>query len=216
MCREKIEKLRQEINDMICSENYDYDKLVELSQKLDVLIVEDLKISMYVKKVFGCEVSEQFNKLINKIELVEGNYEYVRIVDPINKEVLSLKGDEREINQFECYRFWGKEKPCEHCVSIKAWEEYSIKIKIEKIKDDIFVLTAVPIQIKEKNLILELIRNVSDNFYRENRFKTNLMRSADMEAFNQKMINEELESLYSRKLIDDRIKVDFLKNHIIN
>lgn len=78
------------------------------------------------------------------------------------------------------------------------------------------MLTAVPIQIKEKNLILELIRNVSDNFYRENRFKTNLMRSADMEAFNQKMINEELESLYSRKLIDDRIKVDFLKNHIIN
>lgn len=214
MSREKIEELRQVINTMISSDNYDYDKLVQLSQELDVLIVEDLKISMYVKKVLGCEVSEQFNKLINKIELVEGNYKYVRIVDPINKEVLSLKGDESEKNQFECYRFWGKENPCDHCVSIKAWKEYSIKIKIENKKDNIYILTAVPVQIKGKNLILELIKKVSDNFYQEQADKANVKASADVEYFNQKLINEELENLYSRKLIDDRFQVDLLNKHI--
>lgn len=216
MSREKLEELRRVINDMISSDSYDYESLVKLSQELDVLIVEDVKINMYVKKVLGCEVSEQFNSLINKIELVEDYYKYIRIVDPTKKEVLSLKGSEDEANQFECFRFWSKENPCEHCISIKAWKEHSIKMKMETVGKNIYILTAVPIQIKGKNLILELIKKVSDKFYQENCNKLNLKNSVDMEYCNQKLINEELDNLYSRKLIDDRFHVDFLNNHINN
>lgn len=200
MNRVKIEELREKINMMIASDNYDYEELVELSQELDKYIVEEIKISMYVKTVLGCEVSEQFNNLINKIELVEENYEYVRIVDPIKKEVLALKGAEFDEDKLKCYKFFGRHDPCTNCVSIKSRNEYSIKIKIERVENKIYIVTAVPIQVKEKKLILELIKNVS------------LKPLMDMEQFKEKLINEELETLYSGKLIDDNYKVD-LKNN---
>ncbi|NLZ47782.1 MAG: aspartyl-phosphate phosphatase Spo0E family protein [Clostridiales bacterium] len=216
MRKKKMEELRKVINNMICSEDCDYNKLVELSQELDVLIVEDIKISMYVKKVLGCELSEQFNNLINKVELVQDDYKYVRIVDPINKEVLSLKGDKIEKNQFECYKFWGRENPCEYCASIKAWQECKVKIKIENIDNNIYILTSVPIYINDKYLILELVKKVTNSFYEEKISKVNLKSSIDREYFNEKLINDELVSLYNRKLIDESFQLELVNENINN
>lgn len=161
--KEKIESLRELINTIIVSENYDADYLVEKSQELDILIVEALKEMEFSKKVFGHDFVKEFDSFLDEIKMVKENYYSIRIVDPVTKEVLKLKEGKLHIIDGYCYEFFEKQNPCKNCISIKAFDNEEIFMKFERVGEKIFLVTAIPILITDKRLSVELFKDISNS-----------------------------------------------------
>lgn len=159
--KDKIESLRELINKIIVSENYDADYLVEKSQELDILIVQALKEMNFTKKVFGDNLISEFDTFLDEIKMVESKYHSIRIVDPLIKEVLEIKKGELYTTDFRCYKFMGKEKVCKNCISISACNNDEVIMKIERFNNQIFLVTAIPILIHGKSLAVELFKEMS-------------------------------------------------------
>lgn len=159
--KEKMESLRELINTIIVSENYDSNYLLEKSQELDILIVQAVKEMKFAKKVLGdkylSDINE-FENIIDKIKMFEKNYHSMRIVDPFTHQVLELKKSELYASTFECFRFLGKQEICENCISRKACNNDEIIMKIEYFNDKAFIVIAIPILIHDKKLSVELFK----------------------------------------------------------
>lgn len=168
--KEKIESLRELINTIIVSENYDPEYLVEKSQELDILIVQAIKEMNFIKKVFGdnfvseIEEFEEVENIIDKIKRFEKNYYSMRIVDPITKEVLELKKGDLYKFDFRCYEFFGKHGSCENCISKKACNNGDIIMKIENFNNKSFMVLAIPILIHNKKLSVELLKDITEEW----------------------------------------------------
>lgn len=46
-----------------------------------------------------------------------------------------------------CYDFWKKEKPCTNCIAARAFEEKSVRTKLEYLDSDIYQVTARYVEI---------------------------------------------------------------------
>lgn len=162
MYKSRMEQLRDTINTMISSENCDTNELVRKSQELDELIYEELKKNIYIKNVLGYEYMKEFNAILDKIYAIEKMYDFIRIVDPIKNEVLDLKIGKLCKSDLQCYEFWKRQEACENCISIKAYNEDDVFIKIEYVDDSIYIITAVPVFIGDKKLVVELLKEVTE------------------------------------------------------
>lgn len=161
MYKSRMEQLRDTINTMISSENCDTNELVRKSQELDELIYEELKKNIYIKNVLGYEHMKEFNAILDRIYAIEKMYDFIRIVDLIKNEVLDLKIGKLCKSDLQCYEFWKRQEACENCISIKAYNEDDVFIKIEYVDDSIYIITAVPVFIGDKKLVVELLKEVT-------------------------------------------------------
>src|SRR5690554_4829930 len=126
MVKERLEQLREVINEMIITSDSDKDILVTKSQELDELIVQAIKESNFINNILGEELREDFEKIINSIYSFELMYDSIRVVDPIKKEVLEIKkGELCSLGKF-CYSIKDENNVCENCISIRAYNEDDI------------------------------------------------------------------------------------------
>lgn len=161
MNKEKMEQLREVINIMLCSENYDQQQLLQKSQELDKLLYDEIKKSEFVKNTIGREHMKEFDRIINKFQEYESVYDTMRIVQPKTKEVFHIKDGGLHKLKSSCFELWNKEKMCDNCICMKAYQNDNIYIKIEKVKNKSYGIIAVPISIKGERLIAELIKELS-------------------------------------------------------
>lgn len=64
---------------------------------------------------------EGFKYILDKLEFFHKMYDVVRIVDPVRKKVLNIKGDQFFEADIPCYKLWKKRQLCENCISIRAF-----------------------------------------------------------------------------------------------
>jgi two-component system, cell cycle response regulator len=212
--KNKIESLRAIINDLIVSENCDYEYLVQKSQELDVLIVQALKEMNFVKKVFDNENINNFDIITDKLRRFEKIYDSIRIVDPVKKEVLELKEDGLYGIGTCCYKFWDEAESCENCVSARACNinDTITKVEYSSNDDNIYFLTGIPINIYNRRLSIELIKDASNSLYLQNgneEDKNKMIYS--VEYMNQIAVRDKITKLYNKGYIDERLPVDLLK-----
>lgn len=69
MNKEKMERLREDINKMITLDDCDQNELLEKSQELDKLILQSIKENNYAKKKFGYKLKSELDAIIKKIQL---------------------------------------------------------------------------------------------------------------------------------------------------
>ena len=74
--------------------------------------------------------TKELVELINSIKFIEKTYDVMRIVDPIKKQVLSYTENQITETDFVCHHFWDKKNICDNCISIKAYTENDVFIKI--------------------------------------------------------------------------------------
>ena len=65
------------------------------------------------------------HELLNKISDV------TRIVDPLQKKVIEYKNNAAIDKDIHCFDFWGKNKVCDNCISIRAYNDNTTYVKIE-------------------------------------------------------------------------------------
>lgn len=165
MTRERIELLRNRLNEMIANNIVDQQELQKLSEELDVLVLQAMKEKTDEGSAENMLMMEQIEELLNKLELFRKLYQSLRIVDPVTKQVLNLQEDGLQDGGSICHEFWQRKKVCENCISLKAYEQNDTIFKLEIKENSVYMIMAVPITVGEKRLVLEMIKNSTETAF---------------------------------------------------
>lgn len=155
-----------------------------------------------------------WNGAIEKISGIKGLYDFIRIVDPFEKRVIC--GDlEHQREEVRCYEFWDKGEICSNCTAARAIIEGDNAVKLEMSNGRLYFITSSPLNLKGKNYVVELIRDIthSKEFKTENCY---LKVGSLTKRLNDSIIIDKLTGIYNRSYIKERLPVDIYFNHINN
>lgn len=158
------------------------------------------------------------NEIKDKLQFFHKMYDTVRLVDPIHKKVTDYIGSSLMETHEICYNYWGDERICDNCISIRAYQEDRNFVKLEQNEETILLVTAIPITNIETPVVLELMKNATDSMlvgtgtYSEGE---PLQRYA--REINDLIVRDSLTSLYNQRFIKERLPVDIIDatlNHL--
>ena len=69
------------------------------------------------------------HELLNKISDV------TRIVDPLQKKVIEYKNNAAIVEDIHCFDFWDKNKVCDNCISIRAYNLIFDSCRSKKVQE---------------------------------------------------------------------------------
>jgi len=97
-------------------------------------------------------------------------FEYYRLVEPFDKDVYSMEdGKLKKLKNYHCYDVWNRNSPCTNCISGNSYKSEKQTVKLEPLGDKLFSVLSIPVVCFSKKLILELVKDVSESFLRENK-----------------------------------------------
>lgn len=212
MMNESMEILREKLNSMLISGNASKEEILKVSNELDILIVEAIKKKRGGSFALSEAKMEELEMLLNKLQVFKKMYQSMRIIDPVAKKVLALTNDELSDLKVSCYSYWGKQNFCRNCISARAYNKDDTVFKLEIKGDSIYMITAVPIVIKGKRLVVELLKDVSESLVLGNLELSNGSKVYTMvEYMNQVAAKDTLTDLFNRRYIDERMPTEILK-----
>lgn len=140
-------------------------------------------------------------------------YDVVRLVDPVEKKVLDYRGDMPCQANDMCYDYWENYQICNNCISIRAHLNNQSFIKIEKNKNHVFWVNAIPVKNAERPVVLELLKDAADTMM------IGLQDYINGEAFenfieriNDAVVRDFITTLYNRRFVDERLPVDVVNS----
>lgn len=155
-------------------------------------------------------------ELLSGVKFLEKTYDVMRIVDPIEKVVLTLNENKMIIRtDFTCHHYWKKSEICTNCVSLRALQEMDVFIKIEYHEEAIFMVHAIPVTIKEKTVVIELFKDVSKNLTmvkKDHGVEVDI--HGIMTNVNNILLKDALTGIYNRRYVDERLQVDIISNSL--
>ncbi|MDP3387321.1 MAG: GGDEF domain-containing protein [Eubacteriales bacterium] len=155
---------------------------------------------------------EEFEALIKQLTTFEKMYEQTRVVDPISKKEIYVKGkyEETRTETLEsCYDIWGTGETCKNCISMRAYNENETFIKIETSPDKIIMVTAIPVKIGERIVVVELLKNVTQSMILgEIKLIEGLEIKKLLDQANVAVVTDELTQIYNKRYIIERLPVD--------
>lgn len=96
-----------------------------------------------------------------KLSIFKNLYDSIRIVDPINKKVVSCGENDIELEQDPCFEFYKKNEYCTNCISMRAYLKNDIFTKIESVEGKVFMIISSPVTIENNVYIVEMIKDIS-------------------------------------------------------
>ncbi len=151
-------------------------------------------------------------KLEKNLAFFQKMYDAVRLVDPIRKEVLEFQGFVMGEKKEVCYTYWQNGKICDNCISVRAYHNNKSYMKLEQGPDFIMMVTALPLEIAERPVVLELLKDATDSMLlgSGNYNSGESVRNMILEI-NDMVIRDQLTSLYNRRFVDERLPADIVK-----
>ncbi len=160
---------------------------------------------------------DELEGLLGKLSIFEKMYQFLRIVDPIEKKIYDLKDNHLNCIDNSCFDFWGKNEVCNNCISMRAFNEDDTIIKIEYKNTNIFMVTAIPIIINNRKLVVEFLKDTTNNLISEdNANKTNVQVITLIEYLNQAIVKDALTDQYNRRYINERLPVELINTAVNN
>lgn len=146
-------------------------------------------------------MKKEFTKeeLLHLISAMKEEYEVVRLVDPVNRQVLDENGmlATGEI----CHSIWGRCERCENCTSLRALQNMQNAYKLEMINGKTFWITSRFVWMDQKAMILELVQDVTDTLILDSDQKDQIGRLIN--NYNGMLITDSLTEVYNRRFLDE-------------
>ena len=129
------------------------------------------------------------------ITYLEPLFDVVRLVDPIETAILTIKNGKIHREKYSCYKVWNKTNRCETCSSMCALTAQCPKTKHEFLANNIFYVVSQPIFIilTESEIIKAVLEIVSRN-----------------SVYNRRYLNEFLFLQNKNSTIPEKLTIIFL------
>jgi len=164
-------------------------------------------------------MEEDINSYLTNNELFSKLSDVTRIVDPIKKSVIEYRNKEIPVNGIHCFDFWGKNKICDNCISMRAYNDNSTYVKIEYNKDKIYSITAIPHNLGDRTVVIEIIKDITDSLFFNSVDGEDVQTSgvhALIDNMNKLAFNDPLTGLYNRRYIIEKLPVDLLNAALLS
>ena len=139
-----------------------------------------------------------------EMELYKKVFTVVRLLDKREFRLEENDNPGGDMELCHCYDFWKKEKPCKNCIAARAFEEKSVRTKLEYLDSDIYQVTARYVEIDGQPYVMELLRKMDEEFLVDLENRDRLMEK--LSGYNEKMYQDALTGVYNRRYYEDRIK----------
>ena len=139
-----------------------------------------------------------------QMELYKKVFTVVRLLDKREFRLEENDNPGGDMELCHCYDFWKKEKPCTNCIAARAFEEKSVRTKLEYPDSDIYQVTARYVEIDGQPYVMELLRKMDEEFLVDLENRDRLMEK--LSGYNEKLYQDALTGVYNRRYYEDRIK----------
>ena len=139
-----------------------------------------------------------------EMELYKKVFTVVRLLDKREFRLEENDNPGGDMELCHCYDFWKKEKPCTHCIAARAFEEKSVRTKLEYLDSDIYQVTARYVEIDGQPYVMELLRKMDEEFLVDLENRDRLMEK--LSRYNEKLYQDALTGVYNRRYYEDWIK----------
>ena len=139
-----------------------------------------------------------------EMELYKKVFTVVRLLDKREFRLEESDNPGGDMELCHCYDFWKKEKPCTNCIAARAFEEKSVRTKLEYLDSDIYQVTARYVEIDGQPYVMELLRKMDEEFLVDLENRDRLMEK--LSGYNEKLYQDALTGVYNRRYYEDRSK----------
>lgn len=153
---------------------------------------------------------KRVQELLDKMAILDKSYDLIRYVDPKSKKVIHHNNNAICELSVKCFNFWSKDKICDNCISIRAFNENKTYMKVVCTTKKIYMVTAIPYNLGDRKIVIELIKDVSNTMFFE--FKTNTRTELYkmIEDINDIAMKDPLTGVYNRQFINDKLQIDII------
>lgn len=152
--------------------------------------------------------------ILKEHDFIYSLYDYIRIVDPIQKTVeYAARPQAEEISggEHECFRLWDRGQVCENCISMRAFNSGNAFIKFDCWGDKVFMVTAVPVMVAGCRQVAELLKDITHTgILFINGKETDQIHKILIKR-NQALVRDTLTGAYNRDFIFERLPHDILR-----
>jgi diguanylate cyclase (GGDEF)-like protein len=154
--------------------------------------------------------------IFDRLKIVEKLYDHIRLVDPVLMRVIS-NGDKETELQMNCFAFWNRNEVCNNCVSIKAYNDDQTYVKLEYNNQEIYMVTAIPVQLADRKVVVELLKNVTGSMVFQGSNAVNETTVTGMiENINLIASKDALTGIFNRRYIYEKLPADLVNAIIAN
>lgn len=160
-------------------------------------------------------MDEVYEKAKEKLSIIENMYDSIRVINPINKNIISIRNNDIKILEGKCYEKFNRGTLCSNCISMRAYIEKDTFIKLECVSNKVMLIVATPVIINEETYVVEIIKDISshNNKISNINYKSNIITVID--NMNEKIIRDDLTGVYNKIYIEEKIPFD-VNNSVIN
>jgi diguanylate cyclase (GGDEF)-like protein len=155
------------------------------------------------------------DKIALGMNFIEKLYDYIRVVDVLNKKVnYLLKPQTYKIigRDKTCYNFWKKGTSCENCISARAYSQNRTIFKIEYTDNYVYLVTAVPVVFNDNKIVIEGLRDITN----EGIINIQDLEIGEIQKLvnrnNQLIVRDALTRIYNEQFIYEKLPYDILKS----
>ncbi|MHC1719886.1 MAG: GGDEF domain-containing protein [Clostridiaceae bacterium] len=154
---------------------------------------------------------QEVQKILDKSKIFDKLYGDIRFVDPVAKKVISYHDNTLSELAIKCFDFWEKNKICDNCVSVRAYNENKIFIKIEYTPKRVFMVTAIPFDLEDRKIVIELLKDATDSMiydYGEHESSSEIYSM--IHNMNNLILKDPLTGIYNRRYINEKLPIDIV------
>jgi two-component system cell cycle response regulator len=153
------------------------------------------------------------DKIVEHLEGLNQMYDTYRIIDPLHKRVLKLENDGLHITDLFCYDLWLRDKMCDNCTSIRAFNEKETFVKIDSTHNQIFMMTSIPILIEQDIFIVELLKDVTKSMFYHDGDTGKMHEIYKMiNDLNLAILKDGLTEIYNKRFINEKLPIDIIES----
>ena len=142
----------------------------------------------------AAEEAKMLEKVFDVVRFLEGDFFEQMQDDPC----IGVK-----IGMCQCYDFWKKNKPCENCISMKAYAEKKQKTKLEFLDADVFLVISRYLEIDDEACVMELVKHLDNDTLIDTDGRDKLV--GKLKGYQDKLYIDPVTGVYNRRYFEDEI-----------
>lgn len=159
--------------------------------------------------------NDELLELLTGKNIIDQICDSARIVDPTTKKIFNYNMNGVDVCEAHCFEFWGKNKACDNCVSMRTFNENKTYVKIEYNKEKIYMVTAVPFELNDRRIVIELLKDITNSLLFGSS-GSNDTRQADIHTLidhmNNLALKDALTGIYNRRYINEKLPIDLINS----